>query len=205
MDAGQNRSDVERRLKRLVRSGLVRQEGDRFEALAQIMQQTRQEGIITSLSRYILPMFTNVVQQPDGTFVTQLDLHLSVEEQRSLRSGPIQETVVALDGLTTELTSETKVCVFAVVGTSDVPPPGDPGDRILDTIRRAARQRSIPAESQQAVLTQQEAYFDVAVVRRAEALVRQLADNFDGRKADGAKANYTLALAFGPSPGMEVG
>lgn len=206
VDPTQNPVEVDKRLKRLIRTGLVQQNGERFEALAQIMQQTRQEGIVSSLSRYILPLFTNVVQQPEGTFVAQLDLHLSVEAQASLRQGPIQDVVVALDRLTTELQSETKPCVFAVVGTSDVPPPGDdPGDRLLETIRRAARQRSIPDVAQRAVLTQQEAYFDVGVIPRAEALVRELAKSLDGRRANGAKPNYTLAFAFGPHSGMEEG
>lgn len=199
------RAQVEQRLKRLVRNGLVREDGNRYEAVAQMVHQVRQEGIITSLSRYILPMVTNLVRAPGGVFVTQLDLELPHEEQEQLRSGLVQDAVLELDRLSSEPGEKRILNTFVVVGTSDVPPRGDDGERLLETVRRSARQRSIASAAKRAVLMQQEGYFADHACTKAEQVVRSLADRLMAFKStDAAKANYTLALAFGPREGTEV-
>lgn len=198
------RAVVERRLLRLIRTGLVREESGRYEAVARVVQQTRQEGIITSLSRYVLPMFTHLVRDPERAFVTQIDLHLPLEEQRSLRHGPIQELLLKIDALTDEATHDSRPGMCVVVGTSDLPPPGDTGERLLETVRRSARQRSTASLADRAILTQQDAYFSIDAFPKAEALVRELAETLSSRRAGSQKPNYTLALAFGAREDQEV-
>lgn len=190
------RAQVEQRLKRLVRNGLIREEGNRFEAVAQVVRQVRQEGIITSLSRYILPTLTDIVSEPGKGFVQQLDLHLPVPDQVALRQGVIHDLAMGLKDLSDEPAAKTKPCIAVIVGTSDVPGPMDPGERLLETVLRSARQRAIPSQADRAVLTQIDGYFGTAAILQAESLFRQLAERLASEQPTGVRANYTLALAF---------
>lgn len=191
------RAQVEKRLNRLVRNGLIREEGGRFEAVAQVVHQVRQEGIITSLSRYILPMFTDLVSDPGKGFVQQLDLHLPIADQEALRQGVIQDLVNGLRDLSEDPAPDRKPYIAVIVGTSDVPGQMDQGERLIETVRRSARQRATPSQANRAVLTQIDGYFGSAAGLQAESLFRQLGERLTADRPIGVRANYTLALAFG--------
>lgn len=203
VDPTQNPVEVDKRLKRLIRTGLVQQNGERFEAVAQIMQQVRQEGIITSLSRYVLPLFTNIVSDPGKGFVQQLDLHLPISAQEALRQGVIQDLVFGLRDLSEETSADTKPCIAVIVGTSDVPGQMDQGERLLETVRRSARQRAMPSQADRAVLTQIDGYFGTEASLQAESMFRRLAERLTSDQPTGVRTNYTLALAFGIREGSE--
>lgn len=202
---GEELAAVTRKLERLVRAGLIRKDGERYTAVARLVHQTRQEGMVTFLSRYVLPMFTRLMREPGQGFVTQLELALGPDEQSALRGGVVQELVEELNRLSDEPAApgEAKVaCTAVVLGTSDVPPQGEAGERLLETVRRCARERATPGRSERAVLTQYDALFGVATVERAEAAVRSLASRLAAERAAGAgtgrneRPGYTLAIGF---------
>src|SRR5262249_55953669 len=142
---------VEKQLGRLVRAGLLRAEDGSYEAVATAIRQTRQEGMVTFLSRYFLPLLTSMAEEPGQGFVVQMDLSLPAGEQAGLRDGAIQSLLMELAAISDEPSDEHVPCTAVVVGTSDVPGVMEPGDRLLETTRRAARQRSTPDQRERAV------------------------------------------------------
>lgn len=197
---------VEKHLGRLVRAGLLRKDNGSYEAVASAIRQTRQEGMVTFLSRYFLPLVTRIVQEEEGQggFAVQLDLVLSPEEQEALREGAVHQMQMDLAGISEEPATEHVPCTAVVVGTSDVPAGSDPGERLLETVRRCAKQRSTPGFSGRAVLTQLDGLYGVGSVEKAEERVRRAAEAFSARRpAVGQKPSYTLVLGFCARPVRE--
>ncbi len=192
-----DRARAQALLGRLVRAGLVREAGGRYEAVANLVHQTRQEGMVTFLSRYVLPLLTRLVREPGEGFVAQLDLDLDPEAQAGLRGGIVQALVEELNALSDEPAEKKAPCTAVVIGTSDVPPAsGEASERLLETVRRAARQRATPASRDRAVLTQYDALFGADAARRAEAAVRRAADRLAAARATGQRPGYTIVIGF---------
>jgi len=191
-----DRETVEKRLRRLERAGILRIEGGRWQPVARIVASSRQEGMVTFLSRYMLPSFVELVREPNQGFVAQLDLVLSPDEQRSLRAGLVQDLLNELSVVSDEPGAVRRSGTLVVVGTSDVPPPTEDGDRILETVRRCARQRTVEADADRAVLTFSDGRYPVERLHAAEALVRRAVESMSGREARGEKPNYTLVMGF---------
>lgn len=197
---------VEKQLGRLVRAGLLRSEGGAYEAVATAIRQTRQEGMVTFLSRYFLPLLTRVAEEPGDGFVVQLDLSLEPGEQATLRDGVVHDMLMELAAISDEPADEHVPCTAVVVGTSDVPGAMEPGDRLLETMRRTARQRSTPDQRERAVLTQLDGLYGLGSVARAEERVRKVAETFAARQAQGNnRPSYTLVLGFCARPARERG
>jgi hypothetical protein len=192
-----DRATVEKRLRRLERAGILKLESGKWQPVARMVVSSRQEGMVTFLSRYMLPSFVQLVREPNQGFVVQLDLVLDPEEQKALRGGLVQDLLKDLNGLSDEPGDEKKPGTLVVVGTSDVPPPAAAeDDRILETVRRCARQRTSSSEAERAVLTFYGARYAVNHLGRAEALVRSAAGKMAERVAQGRKPNYTLVIGF---------
>jgi len=188
---------VEKRLVPIERAGIIRRAGDRFEAVASAIYTPRLEGMVSGLSRYVLPLVTQVVEKRGDTLALQLDLDLQPAEQEALRSGLVQDLLNDLHAITDEPAARRATYTAVIVGSSDVPPAGEAGERALETVRRCARQRSDPERASRAVLT----YFDGLIgfehVERAEAAVRRAASRLEHRVVHERKPAYTIFVAFG--------
>lgn len=192
-----DRATVEKRLRRLERAGILKLEGGKWQSVARMVVSSRQEGMVTFLSRYMLPSFVQLVREPNQGFVVQLDLVLDENEQKALRGGLVQDLLNDLNALSDEPGEMRKPGTLVVVGTSDVPPAADvEDDRILEAVRRCARQRTQPAVAERAVLTFYGALYAANKLDRAEALVRRAAEKLAERVAQGRKPNYTLVIGF---------
>lgn len=187
---------VEGAVRRLVRVGLVKNEGGRFEAVARAVHQVRQEGIVTSLTRYVLPWMTAVAREPGTGFWVQLDVALPPAKQEKLWVEKVLPLLHRLNDVSLEPVPESRLYTTVVVGTSDVPATKDPAERILETVRRAARQRATPEAAGRAVLAQFDGLFGVGTVEKAQELVRQAVEEFRTHEVPEGRAGYTLVLGF---------
>jgi hypothetical protein len=187
---------VERKLARLEKTRLLRRVGGRWEVVAQHVHQTRQEGMVTSLTRYVLPSLTRAAREPGAGYLEQIDLCLAPEDQVKLR-----ENLWRLSEDLNEIslrTAEARVaCCAVVVGTSDVPLTTDPAEKMLESVRRAARQRATPEAADRAVLRQFDGLFGTELVPEAEQVVRAAADGLRVRACQSEqRPTYTLLLGF---------
>lgn len=195
---GEDEAVVAKRLAPLVRGGVLRIEADRYHPVAANVHTTRLEGMVSGLSRYVLPLVTDLVQRPEHGFLVQLDLQLPATEQAGLRSGLVQQLLEELTSVSDEAAEEMRPYTAIIVGTSDVPPQAEAGDRCIETVRRCARQRSTPDAAARAVLTYYDALIGVANAGRAEEAVRRAAARMAERQVEsGKKPNYTMVFAFG--------
>ena len=194
---GEEPSAVERKLRRLAKAGLVREVEDRWEVVARLVHQTRQEGMVTSLTRYLLPSLTRAARESGVGYWAQLDLDLTQEEQASLRAGPIQALGEELNELSLRPGEDTVAGTAVMVGTSDVPRETEPAERMMETVRRAARQRATPEAAGRAVLTQFDGLFGKETLPEAEQAVRAAVERLRPRESRaGERAKYTLLLGF---------
>jgi hypothetical protein len=192
---------ADRMLARLQRAGLLREVGGRYEPIADVIEHTRQEGMITFLSRAVLPLVTRLADEDAPGFVVQLDLDLGPDEQADLHRKTLQPVLEAIGGVSDASAGEDPVpCTVVAIGTSDVPPAGEAGHRLIETVRRAARQRSSPGDASRAVLLEGHTTIGRASLARAEGLVRACAAELAPRQSSGKRPAYTLALVFCARP-----
>ena len=195
---------LEKKLDQLTRSGVLRKSGDRYEAAGPLLHAARQESVIGVVTRLILPSTFRAMQQEHG-FAVQIDLQLSHDEQRSLRTTFLTPLNERLNELSDEPGDDKVLCTLVAMGTSDAPGPGEFEERIIETVRRAGRQRSIPADADRAFLIQANGYFAPAAKQRAEALIRSMAQELKSAHSSrpgGGKPNYTIALGFSTRVGV---
>jgi hypothetical protein len=192
----EDQARVEAKLRRLAKVELVRQAGESWEVVARHVHQTRQEGMVTFLTRYVLPSLTRAAREPGDVFWAQLDLCLTPDEQVALRQdlwGLSEE----LNELSLQAADDLVACTAVVVGTSDVPNTTDPAEKMLETVRRAARQRATPEAADRAVLRQFDGLFGRASVPNAERVVRTAGERLLARECPpGKRATYTMLLGF---------
>jgi len=192
---------VGRRLARLVREGILVRNGDHYRAAARMIQTFRQEGLISSLSRHVMPIITRLAHEPESGFAIVLDVKLDEEEQAALRSGAIKDLIDELNQLSEAPAPERTPRTLVVLGTSDVPPPGPRGDRLLEIFKRTARQRSEQERAPRAVLTCYDARFGDP--EAAAALVRSFAARIEARGSSPSATPYTLVFGFGAKVQMD--
>lgn len=181
---------VRRRIARLVREGVIVQRDDRYEAPARIIDSVRQEGLLTSFGLHLMPTVTRLANDPSCGIALQLDLDLDEAEQEALCAGWEKELVEELNELSDRPAPAKRPYTLVVVGTSDVPPPGPPSERLIETLKRCARQRSGDG-AKRAMLMSYEAHFGHR--EEAEGLVRKAATRME-RKGTGS--SYTLIYGF---------
>lgn len=158
------KSDVVTRLgseatfNRLVRHGLLVEENHLCRAVSDVYQQARQEGMMSFLSRCVLPAITASIES-DAHVPTQLAtryLHLSDSQIRGLRAGWVTDFFSELTAISEEpQQGPTAQLKFVVVGTSDVLPETLPQDEaVLIHLQRASVQRATANLRDLAMLTQ---------------------------------------------------
>src|SRR5690606_19805651 len=126
----------------------------------------------------------------ESGFAILLEVKLNEEEQAGLRGGVVNELLEELNHLSEVPAPERSPRTLVVLGTSDVPAPGPRGERLLETFKLTARQRSEQDRAQRAVLTCYDARFGDP--QAAEKLVRSAAASIEARRSSPSAAPYTL-------------
>ncbi len=189
-------NEVERKLARLAKAGLVQKEDERWAVVARHLHQVRQEGMVTFLTRYVLPSMVRAAREEEGGWWTQVDLDLTPEEQASLRSS-VWSQVQELNELSLQEADDQVACTAVWTGTSDVPRTTDAAEKMVETVRRAARQRVTPGSADRAVLWQFDGLFGRAELPNAERVMKQALEQLREKEPPaGRKATYTLLLGF---------
>lgn len=193
-----SRLGEESTLQRLLRHGLLVADGELYRAASNVYQQVRQEGMMTFLSRYVLPALTRSVDD-DGGFagLATRRLALSAAAMSGLRSGRVHELFAELGDISdTPALGPTGRLSVLVVGTSDVTTEaGDEAETALRHLQRAARQRANPTEKSLAILTQGDFMADAGRYQAACEAVERFLTRLEGERAAGAEATYHLTVA----------
>ncbi len=190
-------------LARLLRQGLITEEGNSFHAVASIYSQMRQEGMISFLERYILPSLAASIGEDAGfAALENLQLDLTPEQMAGLRDGQVQGLINELADITDRPANGvvSKLTVL-VVGTSRLLPSAehatlDDGDRALRMLKNACLQRSTPEERELALLTQVDGLVDNDRYAAATDSLRDFTRRIAEQSASSAEAaTYHLTVA----------
>ena len=191
-------------LKRLLKHGLVSQEGHTIYAVAEAYTQLRQEGMVTFLERYILPSLSaglSVESDVDAggiANVWSVPLKLSEKDLDTVRPDNIDdffnELLKASDLPAQGTLSRLSVLV---IGTSkEIDADLSKEDAILKQLKCASIQRSIADEKHLAILSQFDCLADSTRFEAARDVVQQLVNKVDVSKASThSEANYHLTVA----------
>lgn len=189
---------LDRLLGRLVRSGVLRQAGDRYEVAASFVVAYRQEGILSVVSQLFIPMLLSLSEDVGDGILYHLDLNLTVEEQEAFRLGELHGLLESLGSLGGEPAGQAiDRCVIAF-GAPNVPAGQEGLDRSLAILRHAARDRVDPLLKDRAFL----ATLDTRLGNPARAAARivEWGEKFEKRTASPATATYSVVLGLGRRP-----
>jgi hypothetical protein len=187
--------ELERQLHRLVRSGIVKKEGNVYQVTAPFFLAHRQGGQLDLLNEMFLPALLGVVAEGAEGLLLPIHLHLRQEEQKELFA---QEVTPLLQELS-RVADESGECgpdryVF-IAGTPDFPREPIGFDLALEIVRNAARNRADPARRDRSIITYFQARLDSAADIHRSLL--QFEQKFESRKAPPSEANYVLLLGAG--------
>jgi hypothetical protein len=184
-------------LERMVRHGLVRPAGDRFEAVAGAYHQVRQEGMMTFLSHYVLPA---LIPGVDGSGLATLQSRRIVVPERDISALRGRDVARLFDDLAaiSDRRAGGPTAQFSVLVIGSPQDDGDglpESERALRHLREASALRASEATKGRAVLSQ--LYFVADAERRAAALTaidRFFAD-LEEPASSSKPANYSLTVA----------
>jgi hypothetical protein len=186
-------------LDRLLAHGLIAAEGEQLRAVASVYHQLRQEGMMSFLSRYVLPGLRATLDPGErrSSTLAVRPLELAREEMVALRQGPVQQLFEELTAISEQAVqgSVARLSVL-VVGTSHVAPEVMPApESALTHLRQASIQRATPAERECALLSQVDFLADKRREAAARAALERFVASFAGRDASPASASYHLTVA----------
>lgn len=189
---------LDRLLDRLIRSGIVRLAGDRYEATASFVVAYRQEGILSVVSQLFIPMILSLSEDVTDGVLFQLDLDIGAEEQERFFQREVQGLLESL-GTLGEEPAETNQerCVIAF-GAPDVPPGQQGLDRTLSILRHAARDRVDPRFKDRAFLASLDTRLGYPA--KAAAHILSWGEKFQKRTAPPETATYSIVLGLGRRP-----
>jgi hypothetical protein len=184
-------------LERMLRTGLLTNEGEALRAVADVYHQLRQEGMMSFLEHYVLPSLTAGVDGNGFASIETRHLNLDVAGARNLRHDRVQALFNRLTAVSEQPASGALArMTVMVIGTSNVQPePLDNGDQALHHLKEAATQRATDDEKDLAVLSQYVFLADnkryVAALNTVNAFLAQ----FDNERAGSVEATYHLTVA----------
>lgn len=187
---------VEKKLARLVRNGVLRKVDEFYESTAPVVYAKRQEGMVTFVSRFVLPNLMRLMRDGSG-HAALLDLHIPLDAQRGLRPGMVADLARDLNAISDEPATEDKqVYTMVAMGTSDVPPAGEMEERLIEMVRRTSRQRLIPEVADRAFYTQFDTSLAPSAFDRAVARVQQAQQDLKAGFSGPERPNYLVALGI---------
>lgn len=188
----------EKTVERMVRYGLVANEGAQLRASSSVFQQMRREGMVTFLERYVLPSLAAAQGDAQPTTLETHYLAVPVESMRGIAMGPVQGFFEELAAISDRPTHgpASRLSVL-VVGTTDVVSEDlDPGEQALRHLQRASLQRANPTERELAVVSQFDCLADDGRYGAALESMQRFLSRFVGHSRPGRQgATYHLTVA----------
>lgn len=191
-------------LKRLLKHGLVSQEGNTIYAVAEAYTQARQEGMVTFLERYILPSLSASLSvgsdvDPGGIAnVWSVALKLSPKALDTVRPDNIDEffdELLKASDLPAQGTLS-RLSVLVIGTSQEIDSEISKEDAILKQLKCASIQRSTANEKHLAILSQFDCLADSTRFEAARDVVQKLVDKVDVQRATTpSEANYHLTVA----------
>jgi len=195
-------------LDRMLRQGLVQPDGNSIRAVAGVYHQLRQEGMLSFLSRYVLPTLTANVDGEGTPYASLAARYVALDGSRArgLRQGPVQHLFEELGAVSDQpATGPVARLTVLVVGTSRIVRAHLPEDEAaLAHAKNASLQRSTPAERELAVLSQGDFLADEGRFTAARDLVTRFVAGLDADATTPSEATYHLTVAsLWHSPGPQ--
>ena len=162
-------------LDRLVRYGLIAEQGTDLRAKASVYHELRQEGMMSFLEHYVLPGLTRKDSGNDVSSLCTRYLTIDDATARRMRTGRVQNLFNELTAVSDEPTDSVKTrLTVMVIGTSRVVREElDDESQALCHLHEAAIQRATPAEKDLAVLSQYVFLADKSRFATASAVVHE--------------------------------
>lgn len=195
-----SRLGSESTLARMERHGLVVRDNEQYRAVSDVYQQLRQEGMMSFLTRCVLPAITASIERDGSTPTSLVSRHLRLGEAtiRGLRQGAVAQLWSDLATIS-EVPAEGPVSQLKilVVGTSEVLRDELPEDEaVLTHLQRASRQRATDAERDLALLSQINFLADASRYASAQAAIERFIASFAAQTStDITQADYFLTVA----------
>lgn len=198
-------AQLDRHLRRLIRSGLARMEDGTYEATSQVLYSHRQGALMNLVSELFLPALMSLTLDSEQGLLLSLHLNLSEVTQEKLFENEVRGLFQKLSDLADEPAPETHERFVMVIGTPNPPKELEGIDSALDILRSAANERANPETRARAILSYSHARFGSP--ERAAKLILRFEQDFDPFKTKRQDANYQLLLGFGhrlPSNGEQI-
>lgn len=191
--------DLDRHLRQLVRSGVIRLRDGRFEATSTAVAARRLGDQFGLLSEVFVPALMGIAFDSSESLLLQLELRLNLDEQKRLYEDHITTLYEELTRLANEDTEGTHER-FVFVAAAPTVSYGEGGiDRALDIMRQAARDRAHPEKKPRAILSYFQGRFRLPA--RVMRSVMDFEKRMDAFRAPPTEATYSLVLGTGTRTG----
>src|SRR5690606_26977463 len=180
---------------RLVRSGIVRQEGNLYDVAAPVVVAHRQGGQLDFLREVYVPALLGLVAQDSEGMLLPIHLSLTQEEQEGLLSREVLPLLQEFSRIADESGESGPDRYVFVAGTPDVPQDRTGFDLAMEIVRTAAMNRADPSRKSRSLLT----YFQTRLANAGEIhrAILEFESRMEPRRARPAEANYVLLVGAG--------
>jgi|GEM_PF-2183539 len=187
---------LDRQLRRLIRSGIVRERDGRYEAASSVIATQSQGGPMGPLSELFIPAVMSVVFEPGQGLLLHLNLRLDPALQERLETDFVRPLHHELADLVQESNDDTHERFVIVAGTPTALRGVEGLERALEVLRHAARDRVDPRRRSLSLLSYvQGRFFRPEPVLRAVVEFEKRLEAF--RAGPNEEANYSLLIGTG--------
>jgi len=192
---GPSTEQLEHLLGRLVRSGIVRQEGNLYDVAAPVVVAHRQGGQLDFLREVYVPALLGLMAQDSEGMLLPIHLSLTQEEQEGLLSREVLPLLQEFSRIADESGESGPDRYVFVAGTPDVPQDRTGFDLAMEIVRTAAMNRADPSRKSRSLLT----YFQTRLASAGEIhrAILEFESRMEPRRARPAEANYVLLVGAG--------
>lgn len=194
--------ELERLLRKLVRSGLVRKEGEVYAVASSFFYAYPQGTQMDFLGKLFIPVVVSLAMDAAEGLLLPVYLRISPEEQERLFDDKVTKLFEQMSALADQADDQSQDRMLFVAGTSRFSPELEGFEQAMEILRQAGKDRADPVWRPRAILS----YFRAPMgsVGAANQLIMQFEETFEPVKARQIEANYVLLLGFGVAPQGDV-
>lgn len=188
-------AELERHLRKLVRSGLVKKDGPTYEVATSFFYTYPQGTQMDFLSKLFIPVLLNLAMNSTEGLLLPMYLNLTPEEQEKVFETRVTRLFEELSVLADQADEESQDRIVFVAGTPTFSPEKEGLDQALEILRQAASDRATPHRRSHAILS----YFRAPMSSTIEAnqTIFRFERDFGSIRTKPSEATFVLMLGFG--------
>ncbi len=187
--------ELERQLRKLVRSGLAKKDGPTYRIATSFFYAYPQGTQMDFLGKLFIPVLLNLAMDSSEGLLLPMYLNLTPEEQEKIFATRVTKLFEELSSLADQADEGSQDRILFVAGTPTFPTELEGLDQALAILRQAAKDRATPHRRSRAILS----YFRAPMNSATEAnrAILQFERGFESIKTEPSEATFVLMLGFG--------